>query len=355
MTIPPPSGPPAPPLPYLTPQPAFRGRKGGLIGFGVVLIIMGAFCGLGAAMIPFVLFMASLAPPGSVPQQDVRGMIMGGIMYALLAALFVTTGIGSIRCRRWVRPIMQIVAWTWLATGVASMAMMLLLLPQMAVPPGAAGTAPPNLPAGFMYGILAITLLFLSIFYIGLPALLAWFYRRADVQQTLDFYDPGPAWTDRCPTAVLGLSLGMWLAAAMTLFSLLYNFMPFFGFLLTGWSAAVALVVTALLTAYAAWASFQCRPAGWWASTLILVALGASMLLTSMRHNITDFYAAIDMPQHQLDVIRQLSPGQQAALHLSMAVMWIACLAYMLYVRRYFTSGADTAMPVMVQGPTNSS
>jgi CHASE2 domain-containing sensor protein len=65
------------------------------------------------------------------------------IVYVALAAAFVWLGIGSIRCRRWARALILILAWAWLCVGVITVPLMAFLMPRILSAPPASGQALP--------------------------------------------------------------------------------------------------------------------------------------------------------------------------------------------------------------------
>ena len=92
-------------------------RKRVLLVWGIILIA------LGAGGVFFDPDTAGLVIPASsnVSTRDplhVRQVISAGLMYLSVAVAFVWIGIGSIRCQRWVRPIVIVVSVLWLIVGI---------------------------------------------------------------------------------------------------------------------------------------------------------------------------------------------------------------------------------------------
>jgi len=102
-----------------SPVPAtteFKDRRAGLIGFGILIIIIGCVC---------ALFRAVDDPrPSDVRQGDRRGFrsshdVFRRVMtYSALAVVFIWLGIGSTMARRWARALLLILAWAWLVMCV---------------------------------------------------------------------------------------------------------------------------------------------------------------------------------------------------------------------------------------------
>src|SRR5687768_13517327 len=104
---------------YTQPILDFPDRRRGLTGFGIVLIVIGCLCACFALLTPLVIFTQGMTPSaGGQPalKQRPADLLVGGAMYVGLATLFIWTGIGSLKKRRWSRSIILIVAWTWLLT-----------------------------------------------------------------------------------------------------------------------------------------------------------------------------------------------------------------------------------------------
>ncbi len=316
------SPPPLAPLEYQSVLPQYGGRRGGLIGWGVVLIVIGALAGMATLLIAFafVMFQWQMTnKAGSPITFEWRAMLIPVLMYAGVAVAFIWTGVGSIRCKRWVRPIVLIIGWTWLLTGVLGVVQIILTGATMSEPIG-----------------LLIGLGFVAVFLILAPAAMLRFYHRITVRETLDYFDPGPAWTDRCPIQVLGVSLGMWLGALFALLGLSYNVVPFFGVILTGPSAAIVLILAACVSAYAGYTTFQLRPAGWWLTLILLCALPLAGAITMQRLGVLSMYERMGMSEFQLDAIRQQGFPSLTAMHIMSAVYLILTIGYMLWIRPHF-------------------
>src|SRR5688572_1546336 len=193
-------------------------RRGGLIAFGIVSILIGSLAGCFAMLTPLSLAMMSFAPTAA--RDDVIfDLIVVTVFYAAAATLFIWTGIGSIRCRRWVRPIVISLGWPTIIMGVLGLAGWLFFArdlpavlamaaqtsaqtPALAPMPGP--PAPPPAPAAFpsSAGLAAIMAVVLAVFYLILPGAFLWFYSTQNVKRTLEAYDPRTSWTERAPLPV---------------------------------------------------------------------------------------------------------------------------------------------------------
>src|SRR4051812_28009618 len=183
----------------------FRNRKGGLIAFGIILIVLGAMSGCLAIFMPVAFQIqqqqmrrispaTTLTATTSAVANDAfqfRVTLITMAIYVLVAGTFIWIGIGSVRARRWVRPIVLIIATLWLISGVIGTAAFVLSLSSMQAAMRAASPAAPAATTNIAYLVGAIigggVVL---VLYIVLPALLLWFYRSSDVLRTVEFYDP---------------------------------------------------------------------------------------------------------------------------------------------------------------------
>src|SRR6185503_5809038 len=109
-------------------------------------------------------------------------LLMGMILYAGVAALMITLGIGSIRRRRWVRPVLLVLAWIWLISGIGAMIFWLLMLPDMprlmrasavAAAPARASAAVAPAPSLAMLTVMSgVMTAFFAVLYVIIPAVL---------------------------------------------------------------------------------------------------------------------------------------------------------------------------------------
>jgi hypothetical protein len=135
---------------------------------------------------------------------------------------------------------------------------------------------------------------------------------------------------------VLGLSLGMWFAAASALAGLIYCVTPFFGIYLTGIPAAVALVATAGLFAWGGWASYLLRPAGWWLSLALSVLLPVSGILSFARQGAGAMYRHMGLSDFQIEAMSARDASQAVVQVVMMGLVSAAAIGYMLWIRRHF-------------------
>ena len=309
-------------------------RRGGLVTYGVISIVIGSIAGCFAALTPLALLTSRMTPTTgpATPKPDARAVVVALILYTLISASFIWTGIASCRRRRWVRPIILSVAWPWLFIGILALFATLVLIPDLQ----ATMRSQPGFPAGAAGIFTAIMIGFMTLLYIALPVAYLLFYQRPDVQLTLDAYDPTHGWTDRCPLPVFGLSINLALLALYSLSQLQVMVAPCFGVFLTGSAATMLLLAQAALLLIAAVLSFRLRIEGWWLALFVTMAINLSWILSAllgdqsaMNARIASTYggAKVDMARlssHRLPM--------SALVTVSMAV----CVTYILKIRNRF-------------------
>lgn len=315
-------------------------RRVGLMVFGIIAIVIGGLLGCMAMCTPIAL----VAPPRpNQPTPDARSVVVAIAFYAAVAVALIWCGVGSVRRQRWSRPMMLIVAWTWLLLGVALAVMSIFTFPYMddairnATPPGQ-----PAPPPAFMWAVLAIAGCFGVIFLIIVPTAFVWFYQPDRTRVALEVEDPQPRWTDRVPLPVLGLSVGWAMAAGFALVLLPFSVLPVFHVLLTGWAAAIAILALAAACAWLAVATYRLSPAGWWGSMLLTLALTAGATVTFLRISIKEMYLAMGhSPENvELMVPYEINPLVHAGL---VVVFGIIAVVYLFRLRRHFSASTPTA------------
>jgi hypothetical protein len=321
----------AQPISYATPVMA-NDRSGGLLVFGVISIILGALAGCGALATPLALVGARFQPPGA-PRIDARTIVTGLAVYAAVSAAFITLGIGSVRRRRWVRPIILSVSLPALVGGTFGFVVLLFLLPELfrQVP------GQPPIPPGMVRGMQWATAGFSLFLYVVLPAAYFFYYRSSRVRDTLDVYDPGPAWTDRCPLPVFGLSVWLALACAAALGTALFPAVPLFGRYVSGAAAVGIVMVVMALLAAAAVLVYRVNVTGWWIATALLVLISTSYAYTAYTRGMLEYYRSAGFDEQQIQLMAQMSASRPRRWEsLASLVPAGMALAYLVWVSRYF-------------------
>ena len=306
----------------------FRDRKGWLVFFGIVEIFMGLFCLL---MLGGMLLVSSSAVAGAAAI-PLKGLISALFMYGLLAAFFITMGIGSILARRWARAIMLMASTQWLVVGAVALIMMFSLLPQMFSDPAMNSE---QIQPGVAAVVKTIIVVFMIVLLVILPGILVLFYRSPNVKATCEVRDLKRRWTDR-PLLVLSLSLVSGFIALSMATTLFINVVPFFGIIITGIPAMIYEVIFSAIAAWGAWHLYHQRMQGW------LAIVGLSLLgmlswgVTLLRGDLLEMYRLYGMPEEQLQQMTATitglvnSPGYQVAMFV-FALIWVG---YLWFVRK---------------------
>jgi hypothetical protein len=153
------------------------------MAFGVIEIMMGCAFLL---MILFSAFIflgpaAAKMPPSAMatgPMSPRVLMVFAGLQYGLMAAVFITAGIGSIRCKNWARILMLVVGGFWLACGLFGTLIMVFILPAIM------RQQPVHVAPGIQDAIVVGTITFMAVLMILLPAIFLFFYSRKSVRAT---------------------------------------------------------------------------------------------------------------------------------------------------------------------------
>jgi hypothetical protein len=321
----------------------YQDRKTGLIVFGVLLVLMGGFTALSVPLILLAQFAS--AKTTTVPANP-QAIIPAALFCSLVAIGFIWLGIGSILARRWARALILILSWTWLVIGIVSMIYLAVLMPQImaaldaATPPGRA-----EIPKGMKTTILIVQGVFSFFLYVVVPGTLVLFYRSKNVKTTCEIRDPVSRWTDRCPLPVLAISL--WAGfAAVTMFLVAFMYrgiLPFFGTFLSGVWGATGWILLAILWGYSARAVYKLERSGWWIVLLGMCLATISTFLTYWRHDIVELYRLMGYPEEQIAQIQRFNFFKNGTLAWSTLVFSLPMVAYLLYVRRFFTRRVASA------------
>jgi hypothetical protein len=318
-------------------SPGFKDRKTGLIVFGILQIIFGGFCAL---QIPFMIFgmiASAFVESSAFATMRPTMMIPAILLYVVLAVWFIWMGIGSIKARRWARALVLVTSWIWLVGGIGGLTFLLLFMPDMFDKMG----ENKQMPAGAVHVVKYVTTVFMTVFYLIIPAALVLFYGSKNVKATCEFRDPQLRWTDKCPLPVLALSLlfGFW--AASMLFMGFYGWaIPFFGFVLSGIRGAAVGFAVMLLSGCIAWGMYRLNIKAWWGAVLLIVGWAVSGGITFSRVSMMDYYEKMNFPEQQLEIIKQYSIPQGYAMALFCGLWLVGFLGYLLYTRRYFVHTA---------------
>jgi len=300
-------------------------RRGWLIFFGVVHLAIGLICLLlffGTAVGADLL----AARGGGTPPPNIGQSLL---FDALAALYFAAIGIGSIRARRWAQSIAVAVSGVWLIGGLFAFAALFVVMPHLLV------IVPPSQERAF------ISTASISIFVtmVLVPLVLLLFYGAPSVRATCEAHDPKPRWTERAPVPVLALSLVLALGALMLIVNLNVKSYVLFGFMLTGATASVALVAIALLFAVMAVQLFRLRESAWWMLLLLHLVGAVGLAMTLARGaGVNESYLRNANMTPQIRAMHLETLPQDPKMWAIIAVGWIAYLAFLVWLRRYFVA-----------------
>jgi hypothetical protein len=295
--------------------PVSADRRTALIVFGSLQILLGLLAG---ALVLVVAAGHEFAQQsGSAPSEPALASAV--IVYGLAAAFFITTGVGSIRCRRWARALSVVASALWLAAGIVGGLMIAVVMPRVLAAQGIAKTSTAT-------GCAAVAVLVGGI---GLPLLLFLFYRRADVRSTCERIDAKSRWTDRVPLPVLAVILALSFGAVALIANMASPRFTILGREVTGATAAITLFALAGLSAVIAVQLYRLKESAWW--TLILLQLiGVAVAVSSLMTHDPGRTAPAG------------AEGEIAAIYRDplflaiLAATWIAYFAFLVYLRRFF-------------------
>jgi hypothetical protein len=316
----------------LPPVVDHKDRRVGLLVFGILEILLGLMCVLMAGVMVLGQVMLSRTP-GTF---DSRMILPAVFVYLGLAAVFVSLGIGSIRCRRWARALLLILAWPWLCVGVISVPVMGFVMPGMLAHSQVNGG--PGLPHGALVVIVVFQLLFMTVLMVAIPGALAWFYGSRHVKATCQTLDPVRRWTDACPLPVLGIACFLWLGSiSMLIYPFIYGgVLPVFGTVVTGVPGMLLAFVLAAVWLWLGVTCYHSKITGWWALLIVLLLFVISNFITFMRVDIMDLYRRMGLPETQLEIIRRQGWISNTFMLWNSVVWVVPMLAYLFWAKRFF-------------------
>jgi hypothetical protein len=308
----------------------FRDRSLGLVVFGVIEILIGAFCALLVPLSLLARWVSNGEAGGSTNLGSTAPLL---VIYAVVAALFVWLGVGSIRARRWACDLMLAISRVWLLTGVCTVVIAGFLLPGLVQ--GLGVTA--DLPPAALLVATAVTLAVVGVVYVLLPGAFVLFYRSPDIVATCWARDPRPQFTDDCPSRVLTLSVVWGMAAISVLAMPAYDWaFPLFGRLLLGAAGAVPWLGVLAVCAALAWGSCRRRPWAWWGAVAATVAAALSTVLTSIRVSPAAVVRALPIAEDQMRVLASIPWPGVWVISLGWIAVWGSMLVYLLTMRSFF-------------------
>jgi len=315
-------------------QPPYKNQRGWLIAFGVVEILI-ACAFLLMLLFSAIMFFGPLASRiASGPFSPAAMMAFTGLQYALMAAVFLTGGIGSIRCKNWARILMLVVSGFWLGIGLLTTLIMAFAVPTILK------QQPGNVPPGIQHAVLVVVITFMAVLMVLLPAVFLFFYSRKSVKATcLPQAGAQPAGGPPAPELPIPLAiLGVWQAlGALYMFAALFMRATFvFGFVLHGAAASLFLLTFSVLNGCAAWAILRQRLIGW-NIALFMAGFGTiNLVVTYLRRpDLLQLFREVGYSERTLRIYEQF-PQFLAIFWVAMIIGVTAFLVFLLYTRKFF-------------------
>ena len=321
-------------------QPSYKSRRGWLIAFGILEILIGGAFLLVLAFSAFLFLGHAGANLPPNPMSPHVLMVFVAVEYLALAAIFIAGGIGSIRSKNWARIYMLVVSGFWLVIGILTTLGMAFLVPAIL------RQQPRTVPPGNQHAILAVMIAVMTFLMVLLPTLFLFFYSRPSVKATClaqKSTPTAPPVEGVSPPAALPIPLailGAWQAlGALSVIAVIFmRVAVLFGVVLRGAPAVLVLLGFSVLSGYTAWSIFHQRLLGWKIAMFMGGFWTASMLVTYLRHtDLLRIYREMGMEDQMLQLYER-SPGFLTGIWVMMIVGISAFLAFLLYTRKYFPS-----------------
>jgi hypothetical protein len=270
-------------------------------------------------------------------------------VYLIAGALLVWLGIGAVTMRRWVRPMVLTIGTIATVGGLLGIFSYVLMFPTirtaMAAPPAVPGGAP-AMPPGIYTIIMIITAVIMGVLFVIIPGAFVWFYRKPEVKEALEFYDPKARWTDTCPIPVLGLAVGLILYAVSASLTSIQGIAPVFGTVLHGPAAVAVMLVMACVAFVLARLVYRIRMIGWWGTVGFMILVAVAYAMTAMRSDQAELYRAAGYPEEQLRAIQSIWQIG-IALRLAVGLPWLMMIfGYLLWVYKYFKAAPNEQRPL---------
>lgn len=318
-----------PPLP-----PEYKDRRTGLIVFGVMMILLGAFVGLS---VPATLVGLLLGPHGPAQALSTAQALTSMAHMTVFAVALIWLGIGSIKARRWARALALCGGWIGIVVGVLTC----LALPWMLPSIRAAMESQPGmekLPPAFATIMMVVTAVFIGVFYVGIPIAVILFYRSRHVKRTCEVRDPVERWTDRCPLPVLAvvLVLGYTVVALLAALIQFGHAFPLFGAFVTGVPSYILWFLVIGTMVWATIGFYRLDPRVWWGYLALMMLFTVNTAVTFSRGGLLDFYRAAGMPDAQLALMEHMPMVRGNGFLWMMIPGTVLLIGYLIFLRRYF-------------------
>lgn len=321
------------PIPYATPvarAPLERDRRGWLIAFGVLSVLLGMPPTLVAAFVAYgVARMVTygIGRVGVLPNV-VAYLAAVALVNGALGTLLIWTGVASIRCRRWARPVVVGVGVPTAVTSALAVSGFLQMSRDLRVM-----NATPNPPD---VSDVVMPLLFMTVFGVVLPGVYVWFYSSDSVRRTLEAYDPQPSWTERSPLPVFVGCVTLFFAGLATGALAVGRSAPFFGEYVHGLVGGVLCVAAGVAMIVSAWLMYRGLIAGWWMAVIVVVGGFVSAIVTLCRLGVLVFYREGGISLADVSALGRSPTMSGVTPIVYVAIVMAISVGYLLWIRRHY-------------------
>jgi len=312
----------------------FKNRKTGLVLFGILQIILGSLSFLFFILSLFTVFISSSFDQADLSQIKPLQMLIGLFFYLLVAVLFIWLGMGSIRTKRWARALTLILSWFWLVTGIMVIAVMIFLMTggMEQILQGEQ-----SVDSSIFKVVMIFIIFFMLIFMVLLPIGFILFYNSKNVKKTVERLDSKISWTDQCPLPVLAASLMFGYTAIISIFNGIYDWVvPFMGFIFSGWSGALILLLNSLMYAYLAFQFYNMEKKSWVIAIVYNIFWAISLAITFSTKSIWDLYEKMNFNEIQISQLKAL--GFFDIIIYLMLFIFAGYIGFIIYLKKYFYS-----------------
>ena len=317
----------------MTSEGAYRDRGIRLRLFGLLTVL----AGIGAVLVGLLHFALPLLAD-SIPDFSITAsqIATGVITFVAIGVVLIACGTGSMRERRWVRPAMLTVGWSWLFVGLATLGFVVTNLDDLTILAGSGlAEQPPEIETLIRW----ILVLPSFGFGVAVPLLILWAYAGQDVLATCRARHPDADWSDRCPSTVLVLALALGFTGLLAFPMTLRPVLPWFGGLLTGVEGSAATLLVGAFFVWTGWGMFRVKPSAWWATAVSAIVVALSTVWTLLATPRADWYRALDYPEKQIRLLLASGeppkwPGVVVTITLT-----IVTLVYLASIRQHFQNG----------------
>jgi hypothetical protein len=260
-------------------------------------------------------------------------MILGAFLGVLsLSYFYIRTGIGSIQTKRWAWSLTLVFSWILLIFVIYSFLLSILVFEGI-------------FDSKFTKSIFPVTSSNFMNFII--PAAFVFYYSLDDVRITCEVRNYQPSWIDNCPLPVLGATIVFILHELFIIYILHGIIMAFsgqagfvyswFGQIVTGWGALIAVVITTCLAFVLARGVFMRNIFAWWGAILLKIISGIAIVLTMLKidiHTVAFSRYLKEVPVEEIDPF--FSMFNDPIIIGNVILIYIAVITYLVYVKKYY-------------------